>query len=115
MTISSDIADAAAMGVNTVEREGVSFRHPARFVLIGTMNPEEELRPQPLDRFGLSVDIAGVRDPQPRVEIVRRRPVFDADPVGFVRQWDDEERVRSRIRAAQILARVEVSDELCRQ
>jgi magnesium chelatase subunit D len=109
------LLDAAAMGVNTVEREGVSFRHPARFVLIGTMNPEEgELRPQLLDRFGLSVDIAGVRDPQLRVEIVRRRRAFDADPVGFVRQWEDEEiDVRSRIRAAQvILPRVEVSDEL---
>ena len=77
-------AAAAAMGVNTVEREGVSYRHPTRFVLVGTMNPEEgELRPQLLDRFGLCVDVLGEREPQARVEIVRRRRDFDADPDAF--------------------------------
>ena len=109
------LLDAAAMGVNTVEREGVSFRHPSRFVLIGTMNPEEgDLRPQLLDRFGLCVDVTGERDPARRVEIIRRRRDFDADPVAFARQWQDaEDHLRSRIRAAQgLVSRVSVSDEL---
>ena len=78
------ILDSAAMGVNYVEREGVSFTHPARFVLVGTMNPEEgDLRPQLLDRFGLSVDVRGERDPKLRAEVVRRRVAFDADPEAY--------------------------------
>ena len=71
------LLESAAMGVNVVEREGISFQHPAQFVLVGTMNPEEgELRPQLLDRFGLSVDIKGIADAEARVEIVERRLAF---------------------------------------
>lgn len=91
------LLDAAAMGRSTVERDGVSVEHASRFVLVGTMNPEEgELRPQLLDRFGLAVDVAAPRDPQVRAEIVRRRLAFDADPAGFSARWVDEEADRSR-------------------
>lgn len=86
------LLDAAAMGVNTVEREGVSFAHPARFILVGSMNPEEgDIRPQLLDRFGLCVEVEGVREPEARVEIVRRRQAFEEDPTGFARDWSDAE------------------------
>ncbi|WP_081683876.1 putative cobaltochelatase [Granulicoccus phenolivorans] len=79
------LLDAAAMGRNTVERDGVSVSHAARIVLVGTMNPEEgELRPQLLDRFGLTVEVSAPRDPAVRAEVVRRRMAFDADPEGFV-------------------------------
>ncbi|PRY63377.1 magnesium chelatase subunit D [Knoellia remsis] len=82
------LLDAAAMGRNTVERDGVSVSHAARLVLVGTMNPEEgELRPQLLDRFGLTVEVAASRDPQQRAEVVRRRLAFDADPVGFAQSY----------------------------
>ncbi|MPZ89783.1 MAG: AAA domain-containing protein, partial [Nitriliruptorales bacterium] len=78
------LLDAAAMGVNHVEREGVSVRHAARFQLVGTMNPEEgELRPQLLDRFGLAVDVRASRDLADRAEVVRRRMAYEADPDGF--------------------------------
>lgn len=79
------LLDAAAMGRNTVERDGVSVSHPARIVLIGTMNPEEgELRPpQLLDRFGLTVEVKASRDPAQRADVVRRRLAFDEDPVAF--------------------------------
>jgi len=88
------LLDAAATGVATVERDGVSVTHPARFVLIGTMNPEEgELRPQLLDRFGLAVDVAAPREPAQRVEVVRRRLAFEADPAGFVAGWSEAERL----------------------
>jgi len=81
--------DSAAMGVNTIEREGISFSHPARFTLVGTMNPEEgELRPQLLDRFGLCVLIEGVREPEDRVAIMEQRAAFDEDPVGFCKKWE---------------------------
>jgi magnesium chelatase subunit I len=83
------LLDAAAMGVNTVEREGVSFSHPARFTLVGTMNPEEgELRPQLLDRFGLCVEVSGVTSADERVAIMERRTAFEEDPVGFGREWE---------------------------
>ncbi len=83
------LLDSAAMGVNTIEREGVSFSHPARFTLVGTMNPEEgELRPQLLDRFGLCVSIEGIRDTESRVDIMKRRSAFDEDPDSFCRQWE---------------------------
>ncbi len=83
------LLDAAAMGVNTIEREGISFSHPARFVLIGTMNPEEgELRPQLLDRFGLCVHVKGVRDPKDRIEIMRRRSEFEEGPEKFIKKWE---------------------------
>jgi len=84
------LLDAAAMGTNIVEREGVSVRHPARFQLVGTMNPEEgELRPQMLDRFGLSVDVRASRDPAERAEVVRRRLAYEADAAGFAAAWAD--------------------------
>jgi len=105
------LLDAAAMGVNHVEREGLTFRHPARFVLVGTMNPEEgDLRPQLLDRFGLAVDVEPMFDPTVRAEVVRRRLAFDADPVAFRRAWDDADRREGeRIAEAQrLLPRVEV-------
>src|SRR5215467_14978606 len=93
------LLDAAAMGVNVVEREGVSVMHPSRFILVGTMNPEEgELRPQLLDRFGLCVDVEGIRDLERRVEIVEQRAGWETDPVGFYeRHAAGEEEVRVRI------------------
>lgn len=85
------LLDSAAMGVNTVEREGVSYTHPARFTLVGTMNPEEgELRPQLLDRFGLCVNVQGDQDSEQRVAIMERRVAFDEDPEGFVEKWREE-------------------------
>lgn len=78
------LLDAAAMGVSTIEREGISFSHPSRFVLVGTMNPEEgELRPQLLDRFGLSVRVEGMTDRESRVAVMERRVAFDENPSGF--------------------------------
>lgn len=96
------LLDAAAMGRLTVERDNVSVTHDARFVLVGTMNPEEgELRPQLLDRFGLTVEVAAPRDPALRAEVVRRRLAFDADPAAFRAGWADaEHRLRVRIAAA---------------
>ncbi len=86
------LLDSAAMGVNVVEREGISFQHPAQFVLVGTMNPEEgELRPQLLDRFGLAVEIRGIPDPEQRVEILERRLAFEQDPEGFSQEWTTAE------------------------
>ncbi|MBN1937308.1 MAG: ATP-binding protein, partial [Anaerolineae bacterium] len=82
------LLDAAAMGVNVVEREGISFQHPAQFILVGTMNPEEgELRPQLLDRFALCVEIEGLRDPHDRVDVLERRIQFEEDPDGFYTEW----------------------------
>jgi magnesium chelatase subunit D len=87
------LLDAAAMGTNVVEREGVSVAHPSRFILIGTMNPEEgELRPQFLDRFALCVDVEGIDAPAERAEVIRRRLRFEADPEGFRDAWDEAER-----------------------
>ncbi|GGY44645.1 putative cobaltochelatase [Streptomyces xanthochromogenes] len=99
------LLDAAAMGSSYVEREGVSVRHAARFLLVGTMNPEEgELRPQLLDRFGLTVEVAASREPEQRVEVVRRRLAYDDDPAGFAARWaDDEGALRQRIVAAREL------------
>src|SRR5205085_8443681 len=86
------LLDAAAMGVNIVEREGVSIMHPARFILVGTMNPEEgELRPQLLDRFGLCVDVEGLNDPDMRVEIAERDAAFRAGDEAFAEQFRDED------------------------
>ena len=96
------LLDAAAMGRSTVEREGVSVAHAARFVLVGTMNPEEgELRPQLLDRFGLTVEIYAPRDPSLRAEVVRRRLAYDADPDSFAARYAGAEReLADRIVAA---------------
>ncbi|UOB13797.1 putative cobaltochelatase [Streptomyces sp. HP-A2021] len=112
------LLDAAAMGASYVEREGVSVRHAARFLLVGTMNPEEgELRPQLLDRFGLTVEVAASREPDQRVEVVRRRLAYDADPDGFAARWADEEAdVRARIIAArELLPSVRLGDGALRQ
>jgi Mg-chelatase subunit ChlI len=111
------LLDAAAMGVNTVEREGVSFSHPARFVLVGTMNPEEgELRPQLLDRFGLCVQVEGILDIDKRVEVVRRRAAYEDNPADFARTWaKEEEAVANRVeRARLLLPRVGFPDGLLR-
>ena len=99
------LLDAAAMGRSTVERDGVSVAHAARLILIGTMNPEEgELRPQLLDRFGLTVEIAAPRDPELRAEVVRRRMAFDRDPAAFVAAYAAEEQaLRARIATARSL------------
>ncbi|MGW1865731.1 putative cobaltochelatase [Streptomyces mauvecolor] len=99
------LLDAAAMGSSYVEREGVSVRHAARFLLVGTMNPEEgELRPQLLDRFGLTVEVAASREPEQRVEVVRRRLAYDDDPAAFAARWAEEEgALRERIVAAREL------------
>jgi len=96
------LLDAAAMGVNTVEREGVSVSHPARFILVGTMNPEEgELRPQLLDRFGLCVDVEGIRDLEQRVAIVEQRAHWEDDPTGFYASHDEgETEIKNRIAEA---------------
>ncbi len=82
------LLDSAAMGMNIIEREGISFAHPARFILVGTMNPEEgDLRPQLLDRFALSVDIHGILEPRQRVQIMERNIAFEADPEAFREEW----------------------------
>jgi magnesium chelatase subunit D len=86
------LLDASAMAVNHVEREGVSVRHPSRFILVGTMNPEEgELRPQLLDRFGVTVEVKGNPDPADRVEVVRRRLRYEADPGEFLGEWSNQD------------------------
>ncbi|WP_225637189.1 putative cobaltochelatase [Streptomyces solaniscabiei] len=112
------LLDAAAMGASYVEREGVSVRHASKFLLVGTMNPEEgELRPQLLDRFGLTVEVAASREPDLRVEVVRRRLAYDDDPAAFAARWADEEAaVRARIVAARaLLPSVRLGDGALRQ
>ncbi|MEU5321791.1 putative cobaltochelatase [Streptomyces sp. NPDC021056] len=112
------LLDAAAMGASYVEREGVSVRHASKFLLVGTMNPEEgELRPQLLDRFGLTVEVAASREPDQRVEVVRRRLAYDDDPGGFTARWADEEAsVRQRIIGArELLPSVRLGDGALRQ
>ena len=96
------LLDSAAMGVNYVEREGVSFSHAARFILVGTMNPEEgELRPQLLDRFGLSVDVKGDKDTEVRMEVVKRRVAFDTDPAKYSKECREEsDALRERLTKA---------------
>ena len=86
------LLDSAAMGVNVVEREGISFSHPAKFILVGTMNPEEgDLRPQLLDRFAFSVHISGLLDTELRMQIMERRINFERDPEAFRNQWREQE------------------------
>lgn len=109
------LLDAAAMAVNTVQREGIAFQHPARFLLIGTMNPEEgNLRPQLLDRFGLAVQVAGPRDPELRAEVVRRRLAFENDPAAFAARWAaEQDALRGRITAArELLPQIALEDGL---
>jgi magnesium chelatase ATPase subunit I len=103
------LLDSAAMGVNVVEREGISFAHPARFILVGTMNPEEgELRPQLLDRFALCVDIESIADATSRVEILSRRVVYEQNPERFCEQWCAAEALLSQqiAQAQQLLPHV---------
>ena len=109
------LLDSAASGWNTVEREGVSVRHPARFVLIGSGNPEEgELRPQLLDRFGMSVEVRTVRDPELRVQVVDQRTAFDSDPDGFSdAAATSQDALQERVVAAQqLLNQVQLDDDL---
>ncbi len=112
------LLDVAASGENVVEREGLSIRHPARFVLIGSGNPEEgELRPQLLDRFGLSVEVKTPEDVATRVEVVRRRDAFERAPPAFLAQWQEEsDRLRQRIvRARSKLGKVTVPERTLEQ
>lgn len=109
------LLDAAAMGSNTVEREGVSHSHSARFVLIGTMNPEEgDLRPQLLDRFALSVDVSGEDDVHQRMEVIRRRLQFEADPRSFCEAYEtDQQALAAQIHKARaVLGEVKLSSEI---
>ncbi|MEM9383742.1 MAG: magnesium chelatase ATPase subunit I [Pseudomonadota bacterium] len=108
------LLDVAASGENVVEREGLSIRHPARLVLVGSGNPEEgELRPQLLDRFGLSVEVRTPEDVKARVSVIRRRDAFEADPTGFREQWKRQDgKIRSAIKKArERLDDTTVSDE----
>ncbi|MEM6621503.1 MAG: magnesium chelatase ATPase subunit I [Pseudomonadota bacterium] len=109
------LLDVAASGENVVEREGLSIRHPARFVLVGSGNPEEgELRPQLLDRFGLSVEVGSPKDIEDRVEVIRRRDDYDRAPERFLRKWAAKERAvrRSLLAAQKSVKRVATPDAI---
>lgn len=109
------LLDTAAMGINRIEREGISYEHPARFVLVGTMNPEEgTLRPQLLDRFGLCVDVTSEKQVDERMEVVRRRMAFEQDQLQFEKRYEQEQReLQQQIQSAQLLlSSVEVNDDL---
>ncbi|MBN1931857.1 MAG: VWA domain-containing protein [Desulfobacterales bacterium] len=109
------LLDSAASGVNVVEREGISYTHPARFMLIGTMNPEEgDLRPQFLDRFGLSVMVTGLDNLKDRMEIIRRRIDFEQDPEKFLKTWAEFEKLLAGqiIYARKILSKVIIPEEM---
>ncbi len=109
------LLDSAAMGVNIVEREGVSYAHPAKFILVGTMNPEEgELRPQLLDRFGLCVNIEGIEDITHRVEVIKRRAGFEEEEETFLENWEKaEDELRQQIvQAREILPQVDISEKM---
>ena len=109
------LLDAAAMGTNTVERESISVVHPARFTLVGTMNPEEgELRPQLTDRFGLCVQVAGLNDPAQRMEVINNRLAFEKNPKRFAQKFAPAGRKLTRIiaKARKLLPRVKAGDEI---
>ncbi len=109
------LLDAAAMGRNYVEREGISVSHAAEFILVGTMNPEEgDLRPQLLDRFGLAVEVDSAFTPEERREVVKRRIAFESDPFGFMAEWQESEaEERERIlHSQQLLGSVSVPDDI---
>lgn len=109
------LLDSAAMGINTVEREGIYYSHPAKFSLVGTMNPEEgDIRPQLLDRFALSVKVAGEQNPEKRAEIVKRRLAYEADSEKFIADWKEEQEKEVGMieQAIKLLPQVMVSDSL---
>jgi magnesium chelatase subunit D len=113
--IADDLLDAAATGWNVVEREGISVRHPSRFIFIGTMNPEEgQLRPQLLDRLPLSVDVQRISYTNDRIEVVKRNIEFESDPKSFIEKFrSQEEELKNRIfQARQLLEKVHIDDEL---
>lgn len=115
--IANILLDAAAMGVNVVEREGVSVAHPAKFILIGTMNPEEgEIRPQLLDRFGLHVEVESIDDVDKRIEIIKTAEDFEDDPISFVSRYEPmQQRLRDKIlKAKEILPYVAIDEDLLR-
>ena len=108
------LLDSAASGINTVEREGISIRHPARFVLVGSGNPEEgELRPQLLDRFGMHAVIKTVKDPKLRVKVVEERMLFDSDPQLWISKYHEEQEIlKNRIvDARKLISSVKISDD----
>jgi len=108
------LLDSAAMGRNYVEREGVSFSHPSKFILVGTMNPEEgDLRPQLLDRFGMAVDVKSEKDVDTRMEVIRRRLEFEKDPDAFLKKYAKEQKeLRDRILKAQkTMSNMKLDDE----
>ena len=109
------LLDAAAMGRNYVEREGISVSHAAEFILVGTMNPEEgDLRPQLLDRFGLAVEVDSAFTPEERREVVKRRIAYESDPFGFMDAWQESEAAERRriLHSQQLLGRVSVPDDI---
>ncbi len=115
--IADVLLDSAALGINVVEREGISFSHPARFILVGTMNPEEgEIRPQLLDRFGLQVSVEAIDDPELRMAVVRNAEAFENDPAGTVREFREaQDALRGMIsRAQQILPSVTIGEDVLR-
>jgi Mg-chelatase subunit ChlI len=115
--ITDSILDAAASGWNVVEREGVSVAHPARFILIGTMNPEEgELRPQLADRFALHISVEGIYDEEQRMEIIKRNIDFGENPIGFKERWQKEQKELKRriIQARKLVGKVTVPHDLLR-
>jgi len=112
------LLDSAAMGVNVIEREGISLSHPAKFILIGTMNPEEgELRPQMLDRFGLQVTVEGIADVDDRVAIVQVADEFETDPQAFMQKYEPEQRhlTEKIVTAKKMLPQVKISDAIVRK
>ena len=113
--IADSLLDATALGWSTIEREGISFRHPARFILVGSMNPEEgDLRPQILDRFGLCVEVSASMNPEERIEIVKRVEEFNKDPIDFYKKYENEEKnlTEKIIKARELLPKVKVGDDL---
>jgi magnesium chelatase subunit I len=112
------LLDSAAMGVNTVEREGVSYTHPARFILVGTMNPEEgDLRPQLIDRFGLSVTVAGEKDITSRVSVMKNRLMYEDEPERFFAEFEPKQaEMREKIvKAQRLLPEARYSNDILRR
>lgn len=108
------LLDSAASGWNTVEREGISISHPARFILVGSGNPEEgELRPQLLDRFGMHAEIRTVKEPDLRVQIVEQRAAFDSDPIEFRNSYNESQKTLSEkiVKARELLKEVDLNYE----